>query len=101
MNTQRVFWISGAATLLVLILIGAALVARSEVPEANPTTVLTGMTSESESEMLRKELAQAYADLDQAYRTIEQLQQGSVSRDRHHDDDDDHDDHDHDEDHDD
>lgn len=96
MNSQRVFWITGAATILVLVLISGALVARSEAPKTAPYTVATSPLSENE--VLRNELAQAYTDLDRAYRDIERLQQAPKSKKKHHkkhprkehDDDDDH-----------
>ncbi|MFA7480135.1 MAG: hypothetical protein WC314_06475 [Vulcanimicrobiota bacterium] len=82
MNSQRVFWITGAATILVLVLISGALVARSEAPKTAPFTVATSPSSENE--VLRNELAQAYADLDRAYRDIERLQQTPGSQKKHH-----------------
>lgn len=81
MNSQRAFWISGAATLMVLLLIGSAIWGR---PKPQPSTLPTAVTAGSETEILRAELAQAYSDLDQAYRTIEKLQSRDGSRRRHH-----------------
>jgi hypothetical protein len=81
MNSQRAFWISGAATLLVLLLIGGALLGRSTAAEPASSTTAT---QSQDSEALKAELAQAYTDLDSAYRTIEQLQGKSAGRERGH-----------------
>lgn len=75
MNSSRAFWMSGLATLAVLLLLGGALLTRAQ-PRPTSTT--------GEVEVLRAELERAYADLDQAYRTIEQLRGR-----RHHEEDDD------------
>lgn len=79
MNSQRAFWISGATTLMVLLLIGSAILGRPR-----PQPVALPSAGVSETEVLRAELAQAYSDLDQAYRTIEELQSRDGSKRRHH-----------------
>lgn len=81
MNSQRAFWISGAATLMVLLLIGSAIWGGTR---PQPATFPSASIAGSETEVLRAELAQAYSDLDQAYRTIEKLQSRDGSRRRHH-----------------
>jgi DNA-directed RNA polymerase specialized sigma subunit len=93
MKEQRAFWISGLACVAVVLLMGGALLARSQSVEPGPSPAASSMSQPSEAqpeqEAIRQELQVAYADLDQAYREIESLQAESTRHSQHEDDDDD------------
>lgn len=96
MKEQRAFWISGLASLAVVVLMGSALWARSEPEESTffpvaPAAVSASVDTQTnpEQDALRKELEVAYSDLDAAYREIERLQAAGSERAYRDDDDDD------------